>query len=363
MTGAAGQPHAMSRICLYYRPEPERDRWLPGDRYVRPLVRRIIRGRPRPGGVDKVFSNLCLGLNRLRVPYVVNLPFNELRPADRVGVLGRGRHSLAGYDRTNPIVAGIGLMTHPSEWPTLCDDYPIAFYLQHSEWTNNVYRPYFGDKCRIWPVGIDTNAWRPSASGRKSYDVLIYDKILWWDRQVPQLPDAVRDRLAAQKLTFRYLRYGDYDERQYKQDLDECRAMIFLCEHESQGLACLECLASDVPVLAWDQGWWLDPIRLASGQADIPATSVPYFDDRCGLRFRDIDDFPDKLARFLDLQRSCGFAPRAYVKKNLTVEKCSAAFVDLLNEARTMSAAAPAAEISFPPAANAAVAAPESRPT
>jgi len=173
----------------------------------------------------------------------------------------------------------------------------------------------------------------------------------------------VRNRLAAQKLTFRYLRYGDYDERQYKQDLDECRAMIFLCEHESQGLACLECLASDVPVLAWDQGWWLDPVRLASSQADVPATSVPYFDDRCGLRFRDIDDFPDKLAGFLDLQRSGALTPRAYVMENLTLEKCSAAFVDLLNEARAMSATAPAAEISFPPAANAAVAAPESRPT
>src|SRR5260370_7424478 len=93
-------------------------------------------------------------------------------------------------------------MTHPSEWPTLCDDYPIAFYLQHSEWTNNVYRPYFGDKCRIWPVGIDTNAWRPSASSRKSYDILIYDKILWRDRQVPHSPAPVKHPLPPHNFPF-----------------------------------------------------------------------------------------------------------------------------------------------------------------
>src|SRR5689334_12938444 len=121
----------MNRICLYYRREPERNRWVPGDRFVRPLVRRIIRGRPRPGGIDKVFINLCLGLDRLGQHYEVNLPFEQLRDDDRVGVLGVGRYSLVGYDRPNPIVAGIGLMTHPSEWPSLLADYPVAFYLQH----------------------------------------------------------------------------------------------------------------------------------------------------------------------------------------------------------------------------------------
>src|SRR6202035_1851384 len=104
----------MNRICLYYRPIPEKDRWLLGDRYVRPLVRRAVRGKPRPGGLDKVFANLCLGLDRIGIRYLVNLPFNELRADDWVGILGRDRHSLEGYSRPNRIVAGIGLMTHPS---------------------------------------------------------------------------------------------------------------------------------------------------------------------------------------------------------------------------------------------------------
>src|ERR1700732_5033643 len=128
----------MSRICLYYRPFPESDRWLPGDRYMRPWLRRLARGKPRPSGVDKVFVNLCLGLDRLDIPYHVNLPFKALNFEDHVGVLGCGRQSLEGYDYPIPIVAGIGLMTYPTEWPSLCDDYPVVFYLQHSEWANDV---------------------------------------------------------------------------------------------------------------------------------------------------------------------------------------------------------------------------------
>lgn len=142
----------MSRICLYFSALPERDRWVRGDRFVRPYIRRLIRGKPRPGGVEKVFINLCLGLDHLRIPFTVNLPFSELAADDRIGVIGRGREALARYDRPNPIVAGVAMMNHPSEWPNFCDEYPIAAYLQHSAWATDVYRPYFGDRCRIWPV-------------------------------------------------------------------------------------------------------------------------------------------------------------------------------------------------------------------
>jgi hypothetical protein len=320
----------MSKICLYFRNAPEKDRWLPGDRYFRPLARRIVRGRPRMGGVDKVFHNLCLGLDRLGIPYVVNLPFRELQAGDWVGVLGRDRYSLEGYDRENPIVAGIGLMNHPSEWPTLCEDFPVVRYLQHSEWANNIYKSYFKDKCQTWPVGIDTALWVPS-NKNKQIDFLIYNKILWdKDRNTDVLLNPLRAELISRGLSFIELNYGCYDERQYKEALQSCRYMLFLCEHESQGIAYLECLSVGVPILAWDQGWCLDPNRFAWGQPHIPASSVPFFDRRCGLTFRNIDEFPDKLTELLDLGRSGTFAPRDYVTEGLTLEKCSSHFLRIL---------------------------------
>jgi glycosyltransferase involved in cell wall biosynthesis len=324
----------MSRVCLYYRSLPETDRCLPGDRRVRALVRRVLRGKARPNGIDKVFSNLCCGLDRVGVPYQVNLPFRELRSDDLVGVIGRGRYALQGYDKPNPIVAGIALMNHPSEWPTLCDDYPVAAYLQHSDWANDIYKSYFSNRCRVWPVGIDTHAWQPAPANTKPWDFLIYDKIMWnREEMTAQLLAPIRRELARRQLCYRELRYGQYDEGQFKSLLQNTRSMIFLCEHESQGIAYQECLSCGVPVLAWDQGWWLDPNRFAWGDANVPATSVPYFDDRCGLRFRNAREFPERLTQFLDLAGSGRFSPRDYVMENLTVEKSARAYAAILRRA------------------------------
>lgn len=323
----------MTRLCLYYIQELEHDRWLPGDRHVRAIVRRILRGAPRPGGVDKVFINLCLGLDRLNMKYEVNLPFDQLQADDLVGILGRGHSCLDGYNKPNPIVAGIGLMTHPSEWPDLCEQYPVVKYLQHSQWANEVYKPYFGDRCVIWPVGIDTLHWQPGSDQNKTTDFLIYNKIHWnHEHQERELLAPIRQALVERQLSFQELCYGSYKPQDYRIALGQCRAMIFLCEHESQGIAYQECLASGVPILAWDQGEVLDPNRFAWGTPHIPATSVPYWDERCGIKFKNFGEFSAKIDEFLDKQKRHEFAPRDYIMENLTLEICASKYLDIVNE-------------------------------
>lgn len=326
----------MSRLCLYYRSEPERDRWLPGDRFLRPLARRLLRGRPRPGGLDKVFGNLRLGLDRIGQPYEVNLPFRALLPSDRMAILGAGRHCLDGYAQPNPIVAGIGLMTHPSEWPSLCTDYPVVRYLQHSAWCDAVYRPFFGDRCVIWPVGIDTGRWQPAPVAAKVTDFLLYDKIHWSrEARERELVVPIREALARLGCTHETLRYGDYEPGAFQSALARCRAMIFLSAHESQGIAAQEAMASGVPLLAWDPGFVEDPNRFQWGQPVIPATSVPYFDARCGLTFRDAAEFATRLPEFLARQRAGRLAPRDYILENLTLERCARHFVEIVDAAQT----------------------------
>ncbi len=326
---------ATRRLCLTYIYPPETDRWMPGDRWWRPLVRRVVRGPKRPGGLDKVYINLRLGLDRLRLPYEVNVPFDRLRPDDLVGVLGRGRQSLNGYKRRERLVAGIGLMTHPSEWPTLFEEYPVACYLQHSTWAADVYRRQFGDEaCAEWAVGIDTVAWAPKTRPQdKPIDFLIYDK-LRWNRPsgTTQLLDPIRAALESSGKSSMTLRYGEYTPAEYETALQRCRAAIFVSSHESQGIACQEAMAAGVPVFAWDPGRCLDPARFAWGEPNLPATSVPFFDSRCGDRFKDAGDFRRKLPAFLDALAAGRYAPRDYILENLTVEKCAQRFVDLLRE-------------------------------
>jgi hypothetical protein len=323
----------MSRLVLYYRAEPERDRWLRGDRFLRPVLRNLVRGSSRPSGLDKVFANLCRGLEVVGVPFSTNLPYSQIRDSDIVGVLGRGKSALVGYDRSNPIVAGIGLMTHPSEWPTLLEEYPVVRYLQHSDWANEIYKPYFGDRCRVWPVGIDTEAWTPEAHA-KDVDFLVYDKIQW-NRPLQQtaLLDRVRDELKSRGLKIAELRYGSYSEHEFRACLARSKAMIFLTEHESQGLAYQECLSCGVPVLAWNQGKWLDPNRFRWGSPDVRASSVPYFDPRCGETFAAPEEFAPALELF---QRRLHFGeldPRTYILENLGLEDCARRFVEIVEGA------------------------------
>jgi len=169
----------LKKIHVYFLPDPQENRFLPGDRHLISLIKKLIRNK-RVGGIVKVFLNLCKGFDQLGVLYDINLPFKKIKPGEPVIMLGSGRKVIEGYDRPNVIIGGIAMMTHPSEWPNLCDEYPVVKYLQHSDWANNVYIPYYGtDRCEIWPAGIDTDKWKPAPIFAKKYDLLIYNKIRW----------------------------------------------------------------------------------------------------------------------------------------------------------------------------------------
>jgi len=322
-------------IHLIYKTKPETDRWIPGDRWVRPIVRRIVRGPRVPSGIDKVFLNLSAGLRELKTSFQVNTPWRAIKPDDQVGVLGRDRACLAGYNLPNPIVAGVALMTHPTEWPTLCDDYPVSTYVQHCEWAIKLYRPFYGAaRCAIWPVGIDTAAWQPSPDAAKTTDFLLYNKVRWeHDRYERELVEPVRQSLRAAGCSFEEIHYGAYRPEDYAAALRRCRALLFLCEHESQGIAYQEAMSAGLPVLAWDPGEWLDPARFNWGTPHVAATSIPYFDPRCGRSFRDAAIFPVELSAFLESLRSHAYAPRDYVLETLTLSRCAQHYLDLLHQA------------------------------
>jgi hypothetical protein len=322
----------MKKIYLYYKNLPENDRWFWGDRYFRKIAKSILNIKKIPSGVDKVFINLCLGLDELGVEYRLNSPFKKIQFGDYVGVLGRGKKCLQGYKQQNRITAGIGLMTHPSEWPTLCEDYPVSKYLQHSNWANDVYKPYFGDRCKVWPVGINTTEWSPQCQrGMQKTDFLIYDKIRWnRENYIKTLKKPIIHILSKKNLSFKEIQYGKYTPMEFKKMLYSCKAMIFLSEHESQGIAYQECLSCDLPILAWDQGWCLDPNRFIWGQEHIPASSVPYFDKRCGEKFKCIKDFQENLEIFLYNLNTKIYQPRCFILENLTLEKCAKNFIKQL---------------------------------
>jgi hypothetical protein len=90
-------------------------------------------------------------------------------------------------------------------------------------------------------------------------------------------------------------------------------------------------MARNVPVLAWDQGCWLDPVQRAFSSTPVPATSVPYYSERCGERFADAAAFPAALDRFLDSRAT--YEPRDYVARHLSVERSAEHYLDICTSA------------------------------
>lgn len=318
-------------LNLFYE-EPQNDRWFKFDRYPRAVVRRIVRGRPQVLGLGRVFLNLCAGLDRLQVRYTVN-DYARLRrrPTDVACVLGKP-HVLDRIPRETPIIFGPAGYDHPIEAPTLLDDRNILAVVVACEWARQMFAVHWHEKVHAWPVGIDTDLWAPAAENEKDIDVLVYDKIrCHLARDHAAVRDPILDNLRNTGLRVATIRYGRYREEQFHALLKRVRSMVFLCEHETQGIALLQTLACGVPVLAWDFGGpWQDtnyyPHRVTFG----PVTSVPYWDDRCGMKFRDMPGFLESFPAFWSQVASHGFSPRSYVVENLSLESGAQHYVDLV---------------------------------
>jgi hypothetical protein len=322
----------MSRLAIFFI-EPTPDRWFKGDHRWRAKVRRVIRGPDPVGGIKLVYINLVKGLDRIGADYVTNIAYDDIRPDDLVGVVGNTRTCLDGYRKPNPILAGVAVAAHPMEWPTLFEDHPVARYVVHCDWVKAMYERHYGPRVSTWAVGIDTDRWRPSPASTKSVDFLIYDKVRWdYDRVHRAMVEPIREALTRRGLSYEIIRYGNYTPPDLLSALTRAKALLFLCEHETQGLAYQQAMSCDVPVLAWDPGVWLDPWRYRYGESHVPATSVPFFDERCGETFLGVPDFEEALEAFMDRQRIGALSPRQYVLENLTLEICARNYVKLLEK-------------------------------
>jgi hypothetical protein len=309
-------------VLLFFR-DFESDRFVPGDRYLKRLVRpvyNLFNRRQKVTGFQMAFRLLVEALRRAGYDVRTNdYAAARRNPRHPVGLFGYP-HLLEGWNLPNPAVLGPGLYDHPSLAPRLMEDERNRFYLVCSEWMRHMFGRHYGDSCVVWFNGIDAASWPDTRGHAKDVDVLVYDKIRWnRDHYEPALLDPVMESLARRGLRVETLRYKLYDHATYRDLLSRSRSMLFLCEHETQGLAYQEALASGVPVLAWDNGYWLDPNRADFEPDPVPASSIPYFSPECGDRFRDFSEFDAAFDRFWP--RLAEYDPRAYVERELSLER------------------------------------------
>lgn len=309
------------RVVLLFYKEAERDKYIKYDRYLKRIIRplyELTHHRQKKTGFAVSFELL----RRAQEGWDVRV--NDYRLARRhpdypVGLVGYPI-LLDDWTLPNPAILGPSLYDHPMLAPRLMEDERFKTYLVLGQWTKDMFDPFYGEACVRWHAGIDTEAWRDARSHPKDIDFLIYDKIRWdHERLTAELLEPIRRSVERRGLRTHTLRYKYHDHAAYRRMLQRSRAMLFLCEHETQGLAYQEALASNVPVLAWDNGFWLDPLWRRVSEERVPASSVPFFSPLCGERFADLGVFEPTLRRFLD--RLSELEPRKYVLEHLSMRQ------------------------------------------
>jgi hypothetical protein len=322
------------RTVLLFYEEYERDSIFPKDRYlkrvVRPLYNRVRSGQS-VSGFYMWYLNLQAALRQegYRVE-TNNRRLARQNPAYPVGLVGYPG-ILDRWDLPNPVILGPGMYDHPRIRPDLINDERFQLYILTCEWMLNMFTPIYGSDCRLWHAGIDTDAWPDTRGHPKSIDILMYDKIRWdHDRYAASLLQPIITAIKARSLSYHVIRYGGHQQWAYRDLLRRSRAMIFLCEHETQGLAYQEALASNVPVLAWDNGYWLDPRRPLFEPKLVKASSVPYFSDECGDRFADSSEFELAFDRFLANLNE--YEPRRFVQRDLSLEGSAMLYMQYYRE-------------------------------
>ena len=324
-------------VLLFYDGFEWRARETLGDRAAAQFRRgarhayRTLRGTQVFTGYYSSFRALRQGLEDLGCDVRVN----DFATARRHPFYPIG---LAGYPSVlkavllpNPVLFGPGDFGDPQTAATVAREPRIRFLIRAGEWLRQMYVPSCGEKVVTWPSAIDTDRWLPSAKKAKAYDVLIYDKI-YHEREelLVKVLEPLQHHLQSLSLSYAVVRYGEHHEQDYFKALSKSRSLAFLSHHETQGRAYLEAMSCGLPVFAWDQGRFMDACLAQNMPQGVEVSSVPYFDERCGTRFKigDVEPKFDQFWRDLD-----SFRPREFVLENFSLKARAESYLSIYSRA------------------------------
>jgi glycosyltransferase involved in cell wall biosynthesis len=200
-------------------------------------------------------------------------------------------------------------------------------YIQPSEWVAKFWREsHITSNIRIesLPFGVDTEKFVNIYPIDKKEKVFIYYK-----RRNPEELQFLKSFLKSKNINVTIFNYvTKYSEEEFINYLKESKFGIWLTAHESQGFALEEALASNVPLLVWNVSSLNQ--EFGSRYDNIPATSIPYWDNRCGEHFTNANELPNVFAKFITNLNN--YKPREYILENLSFDKCEEKFIKLINK-------------------------------
>lgn len=247
-------------------------------------------------GPGKVVQNLIQGIDELKNNEICHNQFGDLN----------GSLNVIRFDLPLDTYMGPNLVILPNDNDLLFKSYQNI--IVPSKWVYDKYKSF--DFVRenhiyIWSVGIDTDKFN-DCNKSITKDCFIYYK----NRKAEDLI-IVQNILDRMQLAYEVIKYGEYNEDKLIEITKKCRFCIMLDNTESQGIATMEILSSDVPCFVINKNIWdhYPDYR-------FNATSVPYFDERCGMVINSTEEM-NQLSLFIS--RLNNYNPRSYIIENHTL--------------------------------------------
>jgi len=202
-----------------------------------------------------------------------------------------------------------------------------SIYIQPSKWVVDLWKafPICRDlKIQDLPFGVDTTKFSPNKNISDRYKIFIYHK-----RRNPQDLSILQFFLKNLNINFRIFDYvNKYSEEEYLNYLKDSKFGIWLTAHESQGFALQEALSCDVPLLVWNVTSLNQ--EYGSNYPNLPATTLSYWDEKCGEYFTNSNDLYNTFNKFISNLHN--YKPREYILENLSIEKCSEKFISVATD-------------------------------
>jgi len=270
-------------------------------------------------GPGKVVQNLKLGLEKIGVSVI---PEYSGHPWKYTGCLQFCKPQLiSSYASTGrPMLMGPNLFVLPTDNPSLCKLF--QHFVVPSEWVKKTYQEFDlmnGKNIHVWSVGIDTDVWKPSEQG-KTGDI---DCIVYFKNRSDQDLAVVEAICRKFDLKYELFKYGSYLEQDlHKSATTKAKFAILCTGTESQGIAYMQLLSAGLPCYVFNNPLW----KSEDGKHTAVASSVPYFDERCGYVINNVD--LDHFKEFL--KNIDNFHPRDYILDKHTLEEAAQKYFDLL---------------------------------
>lgn len=198
-----------------------------------------------------------------------------------------------------------------------------VIYIQPSQWCIDFYKNNYDLVLNFFPfpfpVNIDKFTPDESEDNKNKNQILIYYKTRKSEELLFLFKKLTRFNFNNNNDIIIYNYNNKYDESNFIMDIKKSRFGIVLGRHESQGFAIEEMLSCNLPLFVWG----VTNLNQEEGieYPPYPATTIPYWDSRCGEVFHDSCDFDKKFNEFLSKLDS--YKPRDYIIENLSVNPCA----------------------------------------